>query len=206
MKTACTTLFAAMLLGLGFIADSNNSKGIILPPVTHRVGAFGPGCDFSSLQDAIEASAHRDRILVSNDAIHGVDAVISHSLTISGGFASCTASSAGDTPTQIVAAGQATPITAFANGTVSNPRIILDTLSISNGQAVSGGGIYADGQLQLVLRDITVSDNVATTDGGGVMLFDRVSATIEGTVHLINNVAGRGGGLHCDGASAEHLD
>ena len=82
-----------------------------------------------------------------------------------------------------------------------NPRITLENIEISNGSALSGGGIYADGDLQLVLRDVTLSNNTASTAGGGIMLFGGVVATIEGTVEVRENTSVQGGGVHCEEAS-----
>lgn len=207
---AKTILHVAMMLvaGSATASDPSTAKGIVVPPVTHRVGAFGPGCDFTSLQSAIDAANHRDTIRVSNDAIYPLDAVISQSLTIAGGYSSCTAENPGSAQTQIVAAGATTPITAFATAAVMNPRITLENIEISNGSALSGGGIYADGDLQLVLRDVNFSNNTASAAGGGIMLFGGVVATIEGTVEVRENTSVQGGGVHCEDASlvvADHL-
>ncbi len=202
MKTNLILIATLLLMaGSAISADSLSSKGIMLPPVTHRVGAFGSGCDFSSLQIAIDSVNDRDTLLVSNDAIFPLDAVIDKTLTIRGGYSSCTAEDPGEVATRIQGVGSSTPVSIIRPPSAISLRVTLENLEITQGNASFGGGIYAEGDLQLNLRDVTIADNAASFSGGGIMLFDTVLATLYGDVMISSNTAVRGGGLHCEEAS-----
>lgn len=191
------SLSFAALIALLFTGSDVRPTGIVLPPQTHRVGAFGAGCDFATLQAAIEASGDRDTILVSTDAVHPVQATISHSLSIRGGFTSCTAASPGPTPTQVTGTGSGRPLTLFNVG-ASRLRIRLAGLAISSGDSDFGGGVYADGGIDLTLADLSLEGNEADDSGGGLALFDGVDLQVEGQVAIQQNHAPLGGGFHCE--------
>jgi hypothetical protein len=89
--------------------------------------------------------------------------------------------------------------------------VVLQGFTITNGNASpgdgaagSGGGIRDQGNVNLTLRNMVVTKNSATADGGGLVMFN----TVEGswTLRLINttvsnNHAGdAGGGIDTDGA------
>lgn len=184
------------------VGDEVRLAGIVLPPQTHRVGAFGTGCDFATLQAAIDASGDRDTILVSTDAVHPVQATITHSLDIVGGYASCTASQPGTTPTQVTGTGMGRPLTLFHTG-ATRLRIRLAGLAIGSGESSVGGGVYADGGIDLVLADLSLEGHEATDRGGGLALFDGVGLRVEGRVDVRDNIAPLGAGVHCEDAVIE---
>lgn len=74
--------------------------------------------------------------------------------------------------------------------------LMIRSLSILNGSAPDGGGIYATAAL--TLSEVVLSGNAATNNGGGVYA---ASATMFDGSTLINNTAKYGGGAYLLGAS-----
>ncbi len=79
-------------------------------------------------------------------------------------------------------------------------KSVLDGLTIVNGYANSGGGIYCDNSL--TIKNCTVENNHATGDGGGVS-FDGTGyasaphTPIISSCIIRNNTASYGGGIYC---------
>jgi hypothetical protein len=138
------------------------------------------GCDFESIQDAIDAAqangADTDTIRIANSATYANQALVigDQSLVIEGGFSSCATGSA------------ATAADVSGNGTDTVIRI-APTESAAR---------------QVTLRGLHVHDGgtfgVFGTSGGGVYLTYNVTLTIENTV-IDNNAAASGGGIYSDG-------
>ncbi|MEM9531995.1 MAG: hypothetical protein AAGA23_13875 [Pseudomonadota bacterium] len=203
MKISTLIVMGAGLLSAGELPQParEHGKGFVLPPSTFRVGAFGPGCDFSSLQQAIDAAQDRDRILVATDAVFSVQATIDRTLTVVGGYDSCLAEEPGTAQTRLVGLGTGSVLTVIATASNINPQITLRNLSINGGSSMAGGGLYADGDLDLRLENVTIADSEASGEGGGLMLFDRVRLSVVDRLLLSGNSANTGGGLYCDGSS-----
>ena len=71
-------------------------------------------------------------------------------------------------------------------------NVTISGITIQNGSADDGGGIYLNASSSLTLRDAAVSDNHATTTGGGILVSGMLTldrATVEG------NSADVGGGI-----------
>jgi hypothetical protein len=91
--------------------------------------------------------------------------------------------------------------------------VVFNDMTIENGRAVSaanpdgpdatGGGIRDQGNANLTLTNVVVTNNSATADGGGVGMEDTVNSTYTLTVNnctISNNHAGdAGGGIDTDG-------
>jgi hypothetical protein len=70
-------------------------------------------------------------------------------------------------------------------------EITLDSLKIINGNMLSGGGIYNQGELTII--NSTLSGNNATEDGGGI--YNHAELTIINSTLSGNNVQSCGGGI-----------
>ena len=76
----------------------------------------------------------------------------------------------------------------------SSGEAVLDGLTITGGSARYGGGIYLAGAVP-VIRNCTVTGNVAQNQGGGISLVGATGAVlIENTV-VSSNIADRAGGI-----------
>src|SRR5579862_3925446 len=93
----------------------------------------------------------------------------------------------------------------------TNFTVILKGFTIQNGIASpgdtatgSGGGIRDQGNVSLTLTNMVVTNNLATADGGGVVMDNTVNSSWTLTVNnstISNNHAGdAGGGIDTDGA------
>ena len=71
----------------------------------------------------------------------------------------------------------------------------IENLTIRNGVASSGGGIYCWNNSNPSLENVTVSENTATGSGGGIYCFESDPALTNLTV--IGNSATQGGGIYC---------
>jgi hypothetical protein len=74
----------------------------------------------------------------------------------------------------------------------------------ADGPNASGGGIRDEGNASLTLTDLVVADNVATADGGGVVMENVVSVpwtlTLNNTTITGNHDGDAGGGIDVDGS------
>jgi hypothetical protein len=76
--------------------------------------------------------------------------------------------------------------------------------SPGDGAAGSGGGIRDQGNVNLTLTNMTLANNAATADGGGVVMFNMTQGswtlTINNSVIRDNHAGDAGGGIDTDGA------
>ena len=79
---------------------------------------------------------------------------------------------------------------------------VISGLTLQNGQADSGGGIYCDCSSP-VIRNCTFADNGAVNRGGG--LFDHRGSTYVTCCRFSENSAGRGGGVGCRASDGVRL-
>jgi hypothetical protein len=105
-----------------------------------------------------------------------------------------------NTSVTIVGSGYTAAIDGEATHTVfainASTNVVLENLSIQNGYALVGGGIYNLGTLSI--RNCTVSGNVATGRGGGV--FNDGTLDVEDSTISDNRAAIGGGGIYNLGA------
>ncbi|MEZ5484758.1 MAG: hypothetical protein R3F01_06335 [Lysobacteraceae bacterium] len=212
---------AALLLAVLPAAAFADSKGIVLPPATHTVGG-GIDCDFGTLQAAINAADSGDSIHMISGAfllLGGGVTVEDKSLSITGGYANCSASIPDpDNPTELVGDGSDSVVT--VDTLMPGSRSVLFrhfVLSGGDGGAAKGGGVDLGGDALLHLDHVVVEDNQAQY-GGGIRIIGgadtptlRLSggSRIGGTSSVDggNNATQFGGGLHCwGGAQIELID
>ena len=140
-----------------------------------RVGSDATDCDYAGLQNAINAASDGDVILLSGSADHhrgNVYSIFTKSLTIRGGYASCTATDPSGRTT-LDANEQARVFDIWLpSGEDGLQEVILENLVITNGLSNnSGGGILVEGRpgAQFVrLKNVQVTNNEAIASGGGV--------------------------------------
>ena len=99
------------------------------------------------------------------------------------------------------------------NNTTTSPKysVTFTGFTIANGEATpddgpqgTGGGIRDQGNVSLTLNNITLSNNLATADGGGVSMENVVSTpwalTLNNCVVTGNHAGDAGGGVETDGS------
>ncbi|GAF96292.1 unnamed protein product, partial [marine sediment metagenome] len=149
---------------------------------------------FDVVQDAIDASANGDTIIV-------YPGTYAENINFNGKAILLTGSDPGnwDTVASIIIDGGALgPVVTFNTGETS--ASVIKGLTIQNGSATSGGGIYCNGSSPTIMGNI-VRDNVASPGEGGGISCRNSSATVFGNVVGGNQSAGNGGGVYCDNAS-----
>jgi MYXO-CTERM domain-containing protein len=160
------SLIALLLSQVGFAA-------------THTVDGSGLG-DFSSVQDAVDASTSGDTIEIAAGTYNENIAISAKTLVIQG---------AGVGATIISGDGTAT---AFS---VSSGGLNLSHMTISGGaQGVLLRGVVGS------LSAVEVTNNIGTEQGGGIAVTDSADINLS-AVFVTNNTGGDGGGLYLDASS-----
>ncbi|MEE2907308.1 MAG: hypothetical protein VX527_05680, partial [Planctomycetota bacterium] len=181
------------------------------------------GCDYSNIQDAINASSSGDTITISAGTYseHGLQ-TLGKNVTIEG-----TLNSDGSLATTIDGEGAGSVFDLRVSGGGARP--VFKNLVITGGSADYGGGIYCkdatvrvigceiDGNTSIkggggiycgkdgsvLIRDCTVSNNSATDSsnahGGGVWC-DQLGVTTIALCTVQGNTAYSGGGVSCNGS------
>lgn len=176
-----------------------------LSAAVYTVG--GAGCTHPDLLSALVAAATNpgtDQIrLLSGSSHQGPFFVNTDGLTITGGYASCSAT----TPT-----GSSTLLGDNANRALfvsTSGAMFLSRLSITGGTvAGNGGGILVQGSGSLVLQDVLVFGNHVTGAGGNLYVngSGNVSVQLSGASLLASGTAQNGGGLACSGTALMYFD
>lgn len=198
------------------------SLAILLPgllaPTAAPAAVFTVGgdaaCTHGNLLSAIGAAsangAGLDEIrLATNLAYNAIIApVASHSLTIRGGYSSCSDTTAsGRTIVRGTTAGASG--TFATSGTAAPYELNLENLELREGSSATrrGGALRIEGRFTVRLRNTLVTDNFAAR-GGGVYIDGSADALldIDAASVVSNNVAGvSGGGIYCQANGAIEL-
>lgn len=164
-----------------YVARGGNSP--VAPYITWSTAA-------SNIQDAVDAAATGDRIVVSNGTY-----TLTNQIVVAKG---------------VILEGLGGSSNTFINGNypqttnrcffVSNTWAVLAGFTITNGYAAgsewggtNGGGVYLGAGL---IRDCVISSNMAVFKGGGVYL---ATGTITNSTVVRNSSANAGGGVSCYG-------
>ena len=171
--------------------------------VAARTVGLDPDCDHSSLQAAIDAASSGETIRITSGNHVGGFVVADKSLTLQGGFATCT--SATSTGRSTLDGANLHRVMRVSTSSTTAYTVTLQNLLLQRGNSTLGAGLYAQGRpgaLSVLLRNVEVSDNA----GGGIYLDvsgDRVRAGlmlgIDNASSLLRNIVtnGIGGGLYC---------
>jgi len=166
---------AAILILLGLIAATPS------PCHAATITVCASGCDFTTIQVAINAANPGDTISVL-DADHVESGItVNKNVAIQGQGATKTA----------VDGGGAGPVF-----TVNSTATTIRDMTIKNGlsDSINGGGIHNDGTLTVI--DATLSNNQAVGfSGGGIFNGDGAILTISGSTLSENSAGGNGGGI-----------
>lgn len=76
----------------------------------------------------------------------------------------------------------------------SGVTLTVNTLAITGGHAVNGGGILANTESSVTLNNVTVSGNTASAVGGGIFSQGNDTLTLNGSTTITGNTSGRRGG------------
>jgi len=154
---------------------------------TYLVGKIG--CDYSSIQSAVTMSSDGEVIRVL-DGTYIENVKIDKSLTIKG---------VGPTKTR-VDGNKAGPV--FTIGGINhNAHVTLADMTIQNGAADYGGGIFNYGTA--MITGCTITDNTAQTGGGGI--YNEGTAIISGSTISGNSAGSHGGGIYNYNWTTDHM-
>ncbi len=179
--TRTLTLLAAVTLLAALLAPSTAVGAATITVCTS-------GCDYSSIQAAINAAAPGDTISLAGEVFHETISV-DRDVTIRG---------AGRATSVIDAASDGTVVTVLPGASLE-----LDDLTIRNGRTTgNGGGINNQGSLSA--NSISIAANIAatfpTSMGGGV--FSTGQLTLINSTVTGNESRAGGGGIYVSGAAA----
>jgi hypothetical protein len=159
----------------------------------------GGGCDFTTVQDAVDATPYLDTIRICPGAYAGQPSLNIHrSLTLVGAGDGADAS----TNTILTPGGYNHAVVYVASGV----EFHLKALRITGGRGPNGRGVSADAKT-LTFTDCTIIDNKITdlmqTEiiyGGGLGGFNIDMVTMTNT-RITGNAASNGGGVHLYGSA-----
>lgn len=178
------------------------------------VGESITACDHTDLQSAIDGADHGDTVHLSGSAdFHqgNTYGIFSKSVTIRGGFDSCSATEpTGRTTLDADGQGRVFDIRLqLHTGLVTEQNVYLENLVVINGvTSGAGAGIFIEGRQgaqHVSLENVEVGSNVTSGDGGGIAVM--VDGGTEGSglmlyvdeeSSILDNEAGQdGGGFSC---------
>lgn len=162
---------------LAALLASTFSPLILAAPCTVDGGGGG---DHSTIQAAVDDPGCDPIDIVAGTYIENV--VITRALTLSGQDADATV-------TVIDGGGLDSVIDVLV---VGGPDVNISNLTVQNGLASNGGGIYAG--TGVVLDNVIVQQNVASNTGGGIYVFDG-PLTMTNTLVIDNQASSAGGGV-----------
>ena len=177
-----------------FIFGSGNvlAKEITVCPVQEE------GCDYTTIQEAVDNAANGDTIIVKSGLYNEHNVNVSKCINIKGESASTTI---------INAEGLGNGINVVDKGDDLNCEMEISNLQIRSGSAASGGGIYIyhsdyGNELNLTLKDLIIVGNTATNAGGGVYIQNYngdLIVNVENSDISKNTASAGGGGIYQTG-------
>ena len=188
-------------------------------PAVSRVGING-ACAYPTIQQAVNAANNGDTIRVSAGVyFENVNITTTKTITVEGDYnATCTATGGGSTridgsansDNTVYLSGGVTRLRNLAitwgSGTfgagieaLGPAQVILDNADVFNNYGVFGGGVYVGtGAVVTATNGSEIHDNAATSDGGGVKVWEQFFG-YSTTSDTYNNCAPNGGGFSVPG-------
>lgn len=211
---------AALLIGS---ACATAQAGGILTIL--RVGA-GAGCDFPTLQAAINAASTqvddatiiRLTVIANNQALTLFD----RNVTIDGRYPTCTSEVPGASTRQTIDGIGTDSVMRIGNNLPGSRNVTLRNVIVRDGGPFGapgtgiGGGMTISGRVAVTILNSRISDNQSTRGGGihiigasaALTLDENTIVGADGALNLVGNRAigaggqmGRGGGIACGGGA-----
>ncbi|MCP4539356.1 MAG: hypothetical protein GY832_19645 [Chloroflexi bacterium] len=181
-------LITLLLAGLGlWFGVQALAAGTHATTITHTVCASG--CDFSSIQVAIDTASAGDILGLAAETFTET-ITIDKSLTILGADRDSTIVQAASVPG--IASSRVITVTSGVTVTIGNITIRYGVAQETFFDFGDGGGIFSQGALTLVHS--TVLGNTSVAFGGGISGYGDTTLT---DVTIYGNVAADGGGVYC---------
>jgi len=180
-----------------------------LAAATFTVGADGGSCDFDTISGALLGTILNgpslDVIRIANDQSYpDQNLVISNqSVSLVGGYASCTDTVGGSTTTLDGTGAPSAPVITISGTTNGTRSVELVGLEITNGEL---SGVDISGSNIVSIQRSIITGNTAP-HGGGIHLdgSDGAILTLDESSSVIGNTAtdtsGQGGGIYCSQAT-----
>ena len=183
-----------------------------------RVGA-GAGCDFASLQGAINAASTQpdDLAIIRLTAAANNQSltVFNRNVTIDGRYPNCTSEVPSDTTLQTIDGNDTESVVRITNNLAGRRSVTLRNIVVRDGGSIGigiGGGVSIGGPVDVTILGSRIGDNQSTR-GGGIFLNGSTLTIDENTIigavetlGLVGNRAiaalgtdGQGGGISCVG-------
>jgi hypothetical protein len=198
LSSALAVCAASWLAGVS--APAAAPRGSPFPNLVIFVGS-GTGCDYTSVQAAVNAAAARpgeDSIALANNRSYTAQEIQiadTEALTLMGGFDVCLGTQSGSTEIS-GAGGNPAPVIRHSGAGM----LTLQNLRITGGDAINaGGGLDSQGTGTLRLQDVAFNANRGVGGGGvsavGISPQQGKAVFLVGLVSFNGNVADAGGGL-----------
>jgi parallel beta-helix repeat protein len=210
LATGGTLLLMMVLDGLGPARAAPTTEGFsdprcnsVLAPGDVITVCLGGGCDYDTIQAAVDAASGGEIIKVAIGVYTGTGnevVNVNETVTIRGGYSTNNFSDPPDpeaNPTVIDGEGQRGGIFVWGDSVTAT----LESLQVTNGTTSGrGGGIQAR-EGGVIISACQVFSNTAAIEGGGIHVYNT-----SGSVQLLNNqifdnVASDGGGMWIEGAN-----
>jgi predicted outer membrane repeat protein len=154
---------------------------VLFPSLCLGATIHVPG-DQPTIQQGINAAGIPDMVLVAPGTyVENID-FIGKLITVR---------SSGGPSVTIIDGNNEGPVVSFVNQ--EGPLSVIEGFTITNGSALTGGGIFCDEFSAPQIRGNVISYNSATAGGG--IYCEKLSSTISGNV-ILGNSAGSGGGIY----------
>ena len=175
----------------------NLSRGL---GAIHTVGVF-VGCDFPTLQDAVNAASAGDEIRMAGITFTSAAATanINKELTIRGGYNVLCGGLDSSVTTTLDASGQVDSVLEIS------ADVTLENMTLTGGEVDGddGGGIEIE-SADVILNDVIIRDNESTF-GGGIYLLNG-SLLVNDSAIYQNTATDSGGGIFCQNSSIDLRD
>ncbi len=152
-----------------------------------------PKADFDNIQAAVDAASDGDEIIVMPGTYTSTaDEVVDtdgKAITIK----------ASGTPGETIIDGEGARGVVYCHSG-EGADTIIEGFTITGGSDTYGGGIRFD-ERSPTITGCTISDNTATSGGGGIFCRDSSSPTITGCTISDNTTTYYGGGIYCEDSS-----
>lgn len=201
------TMRLLRLLGALGLAGSVAAQTVSVGP--------GAGCDFPTLQDAVDSIDRGEAISLrlvngSNGFAAEPVLIVDRSVAIFGGYDDCSDTTADPEQRSVIRGAGAMSVlhvSGFAHASAS--QVTLENVRIEGGYAPNGGGMRISGDNRVRLSNVIITGNSAERHGGGIYIDGSRGAQLvleHGTRVEGNEADRRGGGIACVAGTIDFRD